>query len=112
MDVYYLDKDGIAIRVPKGKEIDYAMDMENKWQIETRVNHVRVSTVFLAIDHRHGNDGPPILFETMVFGGEHDEYQMRYSNMAEAKIGHAKAVTMVKKIAVWDKIGGTPINLN
>jgi len=31
---------------------------------------VRVSTVFLGIDHRHFGDGPPILFETMVFGDE------------------------------------------
>lgn len=29
---------------------------------------VNVSTVFLAIDHAFG-DGPPVLYETMIFGG-------------------------------------------
>jgi len=38
---------------------------------------VRVSTVFLGLDHRYG-EGPPQLFETMIFGGEHDEFQERY----------------------------------
>ena len=28
-----------------------------------------VSTVFIGVDHRIGGKGPPVLFETMVFGG-------------------------------------------
>ena len=51
---------------------------------------VTVSTVLLYLDHGWG-DGPPVLFETMIFGGEHDEYQERYCTLAEAKDGHARA---------------------
>lgn len=54
---------------------------------------VRVSTVFLGIDHSWGY-GPPILWETMIFGGEHDEYQDRYSTWDQAKKGHDEAVKM------------------
>lgn len=57
---------------------------------------VRVSTVFLGINHNFG-DGPPILFETMIFGGKHDQYQDRYATYAEAVAGHAAAVQMVEE---------------
>jgi len=48
---------------------------------------VEVSTIFLGIDHQFG-DGPPLLFETMVFGSEHDQYTDRYSTWEEAEAGH------------------------
>jgi hypothetical protein len=56
------------------------------------IGKVLVSTVFLGLDHSFGSDGPPILYETMIFRGRHDGYQERYSTLAEAKAGHAKAV--------------------
>ncbi len=58
--------------------------------------HVRVSTVFLALDHQHTPGGPPLLFETMIFGGEHDMWQDRYSTWVEAQEGHARAVLVAK----------------
>ena len=54
---------------------------------------IYVSTVFLGIDHNFG-DGPPILYETMVFGLE-DEYQCRYETRVEAESGHDRTVKMV-----------------
>lgn len=50
-------------------------------------NDVRVSTVFLGIDYSFGQ-GSPLLFETMVFGGEHDGDTDRYSTWEEAEFGH------------------------
>jgi hypothetical protein len=52
---------------------------------------IKVSTVFLGLDHQFG-DGPPLLFETMIFGGTEDEYCERYSTWEEAEAGHKKAV--------------------
>lgn len=52
-----------------------------------------VSTVFLGLDHGFGNSDP-ILFETMIFGGEHDQYQERYATWEEAEAGHKRAVAM------------------
>ncbi len=52
----------------------------------------RVSTVFLGLDHSFGS-GPPLLFETMIFGGPEDGYCDRYTTWAEAEVGHAKAVS-------------------
>lgn len=55
-------------------------------------NRVVVSTVFLSLDHNYHKDGDPILFETMIFGGKHDQYCNRYSTWAEAEAGHDKIV--------------------
>lgn len=57
---------------------------------------VRVSTVFLGLDHGYGG-GLPILFETMVFGGKLDENQWRYSTYQEAVEGHARVLREVKE---------------
>lgn len=57
-----------------------------------------VSTVFLAFDHSWG-DGPPLLFETMIFGPADDEYQERCSTWAEAEAMHARAVAVAKQRA-------------
>lgn len=57
---------------------------------KTEKDEIKVSTVFLGIDHSFG-DGPPLLFETMIFGGEHDKDMWRYSTWNEAEEGHKKA---------------------
>lgn len=56
---------------------------------------VEVSTVFLGIDHSFCVGGPPILFETMVFGGLYTDYQTRYHTYDEAVLGHETAVALV-----------------
>lgn len=61
---------------------------------------VQVSTVFLVWDHSFGNDKQPVLFETMVFGGKYDEYQIRYNTYEEAELGHKEISYMVNKISL------------
>ena len=55
---------------------------------------VKVSTVFLALNHAH-EDGPPVLYETLVFGGEMDGECVRYHTWAEAEAGHRAMVERV-----------------
>lgn len=59
------------------------------------IGDVRISTVFLGIDHNFG-DGPPLLFETMIFGGKHADYQTRVSTWTEAEAEHSKALELVR----------------
>ncbi len=61
-----------------------------------KIGSVTVSTIFLGLDHSFANGGPPVLFETMIFGGKHDQWQDRYRTWDEAEAGHRKAVEMVK----------------
>ena len=55
-----------------------------------------VSTVFLGLDHDFTGEGPPIVFETMVFGGALDQEQARYETWEQAEAGHAAMVELVK----------------
>lgn len=57
---------------------------------------VKISTIFLALDHCY-DDGPPILWETMIFGGPMDGNMWRYTTRAEAEAGHLDAVAAAKK---------------
>ena len=52
---------------------------------------IRVRTVFLGLDHQFG-DGEPLLYETMIFGGPHDDYQERCSTWEQAEQMHKTAV--------------------
>lgn len=49
----------------------------------------RISTVWLALDHSFG-DGPPLIFETMVFEGDQPGRRERYATLADAQLGHAR----------------------
>lgn len=80
--------------------LEWAAQMtdENKIVRKTTLkNDVFISTVFLGLDHSFLRTGKPILFETMIFGGPHDEFQERYSTWEEAEEGHERAVKMAEQ---------------
>lgn len=62
------------------------------------IGEARISTVFLGLDHNWG-DGPPLLFETMIFGGQHADYQERCSTWDEAEAMHKAACDLVRNSA-------------
>lgn len=68
---------------------------------DLRDGDIRVSTVFLGIDHPFPG-GPPLLFETMVFGGPLDGELERCSTWEEAEQMHHDMVTRVTE-AVLEK---------
>jgi hypothetical protein len=80
---------------------------------KTDIGDIHVSTVFLGIDHNFSDDGPPLLFETMIFGGEHDRHQTRCSTWEEAEAMHKAALELVENKGhpfdpneprpIWDK---------
>lgn len=66
---------------------------------EDQIGDRWVSTVFMGLDHNFFGDGPPLLFETMIFGGDADEEygQWRYSTWEEAAAGHAEVCAQVRE---------------
>lgn len=69
---------------------------------DTIINDQRVSTVFLFFDHGLNFGTPtepsePVLFESMIFGGQHDEYQRRYCTYNEALEGHNNLVKALEE---------------
>lgn len=69
-------------------------DREKSRVSRTTFGEVRVSTVFLGLDHSFGV-GPPILFETIIFGGESDGYQQRCETWDQAEQMHRVACDLV-----------------
>ena len=58
----------------------------------TLPNGLRVSTVFLGLDHAFSRVGPPLLFETMVFSKNEEVDIDRYTTWEEADRGHTAMV--------------------
>jgi hypothetical protein len=78
---------------------EWARSFENLTEEARRVAYddlgdgVTVSTVWLGLDHRYPPDaGPPVIFETMIFGGPLDSTCWRYSTEEAARAGHDDAV--------------------
>ena len=59
---------------------------------------VEVSTVWLGLDHNFGFSGPPLIFETMIFGGgdDLDGRCWRWPNRHAALAGHDQAVELAR----------------
>jgi hypothetical protein len=60
---------------------------------------VEVSTVFLGFDHSFSEQGPPILFETMVFTDYGGDDQLLWSTWKQAVAGHDLMVAKHTKLA-------------
>ena len=67
----------------------------NVTDLEILDNKVRVSTVFLGMDTNYSNKGLPVVFETMVFGGPHEQSQFRYTSYEAAERGHELIVKYI-----------------
>ena len=82
LDYWVLDEDHQPMAVDHEEWAKWMMRGfdETKRVAKTEVGEAEVSTVFLSLDHGWG-EGPPILFETMVFGGPHSDDKWRYRNV-------------------------------
>lgn len=61
----------------------------------TEYGGIQVSTVWLGLDHSFGRDGPPLIFETMVFRKSETEEEYgdecwRWSTEEQARAGHVE----------------------
>lgn len=65
------------------------VEAEGKHVGNDTIDGQQVSTVWAGLNHRFG-EGPPLIFETMIFGGPHDQYQERYSTEEAALAGHER----------------------
>jgi hypothetical protein len=72
------------------------MEKANRHVGEDILGDIRVSTIFLGLDHNY-HGGKPILYETMIFGGPNDQYQQRYYTKEEALKEHAYALSIAEK---------------
>ncbi len=105
---YKLTKDKKVVRLKKedyNKELNEAFKPENRIvkqenikDSNTKDANIFLSTVFLGLDHSFpSNPDKPVVFETMIFGGEFDQYQRRYCEYDEALDAHDKISQALKE---------------
>jgi len=97
MGWYKLNEDHTTEALPKGEyPLNGEFTASSKHVGDETIDGQRVSTVFLHLDHNWDPEGKPVLFETMIFGGEYNEEMWRYCTWDEAKAGHDKVVHCLK----------------
>lgn len=97
MNKKYILKDKVPVEVFDLSEWGMWFETNSRIVASDMIRGVHISTVFLGLDHNYTLEGPPILFETMIFGGMYNQYQQRYRTYEGAEGGHKKAVQMVKE---------------
>lgn len=97
IDRYILNADGQPVPEPDLMKWAFWFESAQRHVANDVIDGVRVSTVFLGLDHSW-NLGPPVLWETMVFGeGQLDHMMTRCAGSREqAKAMHAEMVERVK----------------
>jgi hypothetical protein len=113
---YLLDADHVPYPVEMDEWARWYGTRDGRHVGSTETQLYWVSTVFMGLDHNRHPDGPPILFETMVFERERTVTEMpwgqlkslrksvdedgffnRYATWAEAETGHAEIVALILK---------------
>jgi hypothetical protein len=93
--MWYILKRGKPVMAKSTKAYIYwSQNSRYKAVAQENINDIYVSTTFLGLDHGYGSQYP-VLWETMIFGGEHDQYQERYISLEAAQRGHKRAVEML-----------------
>ena len=98
MSIDYYDKHSRLLTREQYHDLLISIGPEYKRVGLNNVGEISISTVWLGLDHQYG-DGPPLIFETMQFGGEADQEMARYSTLEEAHAGHDAWVKRVKEAA-------------
>ena len=94
---YILNEQGEPVVEPDTiKWAKWFEEIANRRVALKTIGNVSVSTVFLGMDHNFGDEGLPVLWETLVGGGPLDEEMNRYTSKAAALAGHAAMVERVK----------------
>ena len=113
-DRYILNEDNQAVPEPDLLTWARWLGTADRTVERTQVGVWEVSTIFLGLNHSFGDGGPPLLFETMVFGGEvtrtlvldgetrtftgrhSEDGPFRYSTWEAAMAGHRRVVQQVR----------------
>lgn len=109
LDQYVLNDRGEP-RIAASQEESYAWYAKADRNVaKTKIGKSLISTVFLWIDHGY-RTGPPVLWETMVFGGPLDMEEDRCSGSREQAIAmHAAMVKRVQAAGAGPRLDGTAV---
>lgn len=89
------DRQGRPITLEEMHDLKYRTP-EYKRVGLTNVGDVEVSTVWLGFNYQLHPEGPVLIFETMIFGGDEGGDCWRYTTEAQAIAGHDQIVAAVR----------------
>jgi hypothetical protein len=96
-EYYVLNEAGEA--VPTGSLYEWSKwfetNRDGRMVSKTTVGEAEVSTVFLGMNHQWGS-GPPLIFETMIFGGKWESHCWRWSTRAQSVAAHDQIVAVLR----------------
>jgi hypothetical protein len=92
---YYILKNKTPVIVSMHEWARWFENTDNRRINSTTIGKVFISTVFMGIDHDFSGHGPPLLFETMVFGGPLDGEITRCAFYKQAQRQHTEMVAEV-----------------
>ncbi len=94
---YILDADRRAVQVESLLQWAEWLEKANRHVGIATIRGVRISTIFLALDYSFsGGDAQPVLWETMVFGGDMEGWQRRCAgNWEQAEAMHLATIALV-----------------
>lgn len=93
LDIWY-DRQGNKISLAQAEPL--LGDLDYKVVAKTQFGDVEVSTVWLGLDHNWLGK-PPLIFETMTFGGDWEgEVRLRYPTEEAALAGHDQVCALMR----------------
>lgn len=98
MRYYTLNDDNIPVPSTFEGTMELWSNGEKRRVAKTVVGNATVSTVFLVINHSYNENSLPVLWETLVFGGQYDGDGERYTSYEDAVIGHSNWVKKLFEI--------------
>ena len=105
MSMFYTLRGKIPVMVADMERWAQWMETGDRIVKQETINGIRVSTVFLGLDHGIGIGREPLLFETMIFRNGEGKETWRYSTWEQAETGHVAAVELVRREQL--KVAGT-----
>ena len=93
MNMWYILEGHTPVAVQNVIEWGARFNSQSRIVKQTKISKdVRVSTIFLGMNHQFLPGLPPLVFETMVFGVDSDLEYERYSTWEQAEEGHHQIV--------------------
>lgn len=92
---YGFDENNKPVKLLDVSEVEVWLKSKKRLLKRDAVQDYQVSTVFLVMDHSLNileMHSDPILWETMIFGYDDDNYQERYTSYEAAMAGHQRAI--------------------
>lgn len=99
--IIWYDREGRPLDTESASRL--LMDPEYKRIVLTTIGPYVVSTVWLGNDYNFSGEGPPVIFETMVFALDPDSDTLgfdldcrRYCTEEEARVGHEETLLLIR----------------